>query len=887
MALKSIHCPVCGSNNIRKQQDGTYKCDNCDALFYEENLRAGELALKTAVGDVLYEKEQERISAIRQNLWKLVHAEFIDGVKITRLCRELQTVLPNDFLAQYYELACSGGYKPLVDFLNGLDVVSYYEYIDEILSLAIKLLRPETLFAVNNLISRAYENRDVVSYNKWNEILAPKAQAVEDGIYDVTLSRDVFVAYKSEDMEKVDELVSYLENEEGLTCFVAMRNLQHGKILDYESLLATAMKNCSVLVFVSSKRSRKTGDARNIELKNLRDEELDNGPPEYKARNDYKGLPKNYKKPRVEYVVEEYANTAAEKFVSEFFAGYERQYKIADVAARIFEQLDTKVVDEKDVKFNAGVEYYKSKKYADALAAFTSAADLGHVEAKRYLGDMYYNGHGVAQSFSEALAWYEQAAIAGSSVAKVRADAARKAEADRIAKEEKQKEKERKEAEKREKARLRSEQKNKSARSRRRSSIDFEPVLTVLSFVFAVVGAAGGLFSYIFPYHYILAYENYYTIWLSVTIVGLAFNVAAVVLSVIVENANDEYTSGTIAGVIAGITVCCMLPGWLIAGGTGMYGWGIACIVFCGIALIVALIIAGSNECMNTVACTIAAFFASMAICGVGYAFLCQDRIDGQTDEGLHYMIKSDNTIAVIADDYNTEELFIPAYIKDLRVTTIMRPKYTKHNSVVKSVRIPETVLYIDKGAFENCTALTEITLPDDFISIGERAFYGCSSLKKVVFNDELTSIGKSAFENCTALGQIEIPGSVETVSNSAFKGCSLLERVTLNEGVKIIDEHAFENCGKLNRVDVPSTVTNFEENSFAYCSLLKTIYVPQSVGMLGTDCFKGCSLLTIYCELASKPGIFDFNHLYYGLDSHPVIWDVSRGQYTEILLRG
>lgn len=871
-------------------------------MFYEENLRAGEVALKNAVGDVLFEKEQERISAIRQNLWRLVHAQFIDSVKITRLCRELQTVLPNDFLAQYYELACSGGYKPLVDFINGLDVVAYYEYVDEILALAIKLLRPETLFAVNNLISRAYENRDVVSYNKWNEALAPKAQAVEDGIYDVTLSRDVFVAYKSEDMEKVDELVSYLENEEGLSCFVAMRNLQHGKILDYESLLATAMKNCSVLVFVSSKRSRKTGDARNIELKNLRDEELDNGPPEYKARNDYKGLPKSYKKPRVEYVIEEYANTAAEKFVSEFFAGYERQYKVKDVAARIFEQLDTKVVDGKDAKFNEGVEYYKSKRYDAALAALTAAVELGHVEAKRYLGDMYYYGHGVTQSYSEALTLYEQAAIAGSSVAKVRADAARKAEADRIAKEEKQKEKERKEQEKRNKEREKKEKEDADRKAKAEkqkkaqndyyygqsygSNINWEKILTVFAVIFAIVGAAGGLFSFIFPFNYTLVFENYFKIWLICTIIGLAVNLVAIVLSFIVSKMFDYYGGLVVTVIIFVITAVCMLLGWLTAGGANMRGWVIACVVICGVALIIGFIVLISSEEAEALPMIFAAFFASMAICGGGYAFMCQPRMAGQTEDGLHYSIKSDNTIAVIADDYNVEELVIPETINNLRVTTVMRPKYSKYNSTLKSVTLPDTLLYIDKGAFENCTALTKITMPDNLLSVGERAFYGCSALGNVVLNNNLTAIGKSAFENCTAMEGIEIFGYVETISESAFKGCSLLQRVTLNEGLKTIDKSAFANCSNIKYIELPSTIYTVEDNAFLNCSLMKAVFVPKGIHMLNTDCFKNCSALTISCEIDKKPGIFSGQY-YYGLDNHTVKWGVSRGDFLGDILKG
>ena len=53
--------------------------------------------------------------------------------------------------------------------------------------------------------------------------------------------------------------------------------------------------------------------------------------------------------------------------------------------------------------------------YTLAAEAFKTAIELGHVEAKSYLGILYEHGTGVEQSDEEAVKWYRKAAEEGSS----------------------------------------------------------------------------------------------------------------------------------------------------------------------------------------------------------------------------------------------------------------------------------------------------------------------------------------------------------------------------------------------------------------------------------------------------------------------------------------
>ena len=54
-------------------------------------------------------------------------------------------------------------------------------------------------------------------------------------------------------------------------------------------------------------------------------------------------------------------------------------------------------------------------------------------------------------------------------------------------------------------------------------------------------------------------------------------------------------------------------------------------------------------------------------------------------------------------------------------------------NKDVKEIRLPQTVLYIDKAAFRDCISLEKINLPPNVCYIHEETFKGCIALKEIV----------------------------------------------------------------------------------------------------------------------------------------------------------
>ena len=92
----------------------------------------------------------------------------------------------------------------------------------------------------------------------------------------------------------------------------------------------------------------------------------------------------------------------------------------------------------------------------------------------------------------------------------------------------------------------------------------------------------------------------------------------------------------------------------------------------------------------------------------------------------------------------------------------------------MKSVNIPDSIQYIDAGAFIEC-GLKEIILPGGVRTVEDSTFKDNVSLTRAVLADGVTQIKEKAFSGCTSLNEIELPSSITSIDDTAFKGCSNL----------------------------------------------------------------------------------------------------------------
>ena len=211
--------------------------------------------------------------------------------------------------------------------------------------------------------------------------------------------------------------------------------------------------------------------------------------------------------------------------------------------------------------------------------------------------------------------------------------------------------------------------------------------------------------------------------------------------------------------------------------------------------------------------------------------------------------------------------------------------------SDIESFVLPDSVKYIEFGAFNNCANLRSITIPASVIGIGYAAksytretrngisiytdaqpFSSCPNLTSItvckdnpVYDSRedcnaiietatnklivgcqstktpasVTEIGAGALSYCTGLKSIDLPYGLTVIGNSAFCGCDSLESITIPGTVTQIKEFAFNNCTSLKSAYLPNSITDIEYPNFYFCPEL-TIYIPKGTKKKFTELLVG-----------------------------------------------
>ena len=127
-----------------------------------------------------------------------------------------------------------------------------------------------------------------------------------------------------------------------------------------------------------------------------------------------------------------------------------------------------------------------------------------------------------------------------------------------------------------------------------------------------------------------------------------------------------------------------------------------------------------------------------------------------------------------------------------------------------------------------------QITHPDKIISSCEihsqtkiihfAAFYNNDDLKSITIPNGVIFIGNGAFGHCDSLESVTIPGSVKGMDAGVFSKCSGLKYVTVDEGVTTLGEYMFDDCTSLEIVSLPKSLKTIEDAVFADCTSLESI---------------------------------------------------------------
>lgn len=106
--------------------------------------------------------------------------------------------------------------------------------------------------------------------------------------------------------------------------------------------------------------------------------------------------------------------------------------------------------------------------------------------------------------------------------------------------------------------------------------------------------------------------------------------------------------------------------------------------------------------------------------------------------------------------------------------------------SHLKSVRLPDSLSDIQRGAFEDCKMLEKVDFGKGLTDIGVDVFRGCKSLKSVVLPPQIKLIEQNAFMN-SGLESIVLNNGLEGINTCAFSGTDI-KRLCLPESIKDVE---------------------------------------------------------------------------------------------------
>ncbi len=178
-------------------------------------------------------------------------------------------------------------------------------------------------------------------------------------------------------------------------------------------------------------------------------------------------------------------------------------------------------------------------------------------------------------------------------------------------------------------------------------------------------------------------------------------------------------------------------------------------------------------------------------------------------------------------------------------------------------------------GAFYNCANLSIVNFGDSVTAIPQYLFDGCSAIHSISIPESVTYIGKAAFLDCSGLTIVNYYATNCTYAGEsggvAFNTCSNLSSVNFGDSVKIIPPNLFGDCIGLLSVYIPNDVEQIGNNAFKGCDHITNIILGEGLTMIGDSAFRGCTQIVRMTSKSMNPPIVYVN-TFNGLSNDVII---------------
>lgn len=161
------------------------------------------------------------------------------------------------------------------------------------------------------------------------------------------------------------------------------------------------------------------------------------------------------------------------------------------------------------------------------------------------------------------------------------------------------------------------------------------------------------------------------------------------------------------------------------------------------------------------------------------------------------------------------------------------------------NIFLPEHILEIKDGMFENDERMTSFSAGQNLERIGDRAFKNAKDLLDVYLGDcSLTELGNEAFNDCPNLIIVVLPKSLKEIKPLTFANSSKLEDVLLPEDLEKVGQFAFAYTN-VGEIDFPESFHSLAESAFEGCAGLDSVNLSDKVRTIPKYCFEGCRNLS------------------------------------------
>lgn len=181
------------------------------------------------------------------------------------------------------------------------------------------------------------------------------------------------------------------------------------------------------------------------------------------------------------------------------------------------------------------------------------------------------------------------------------------------------------------------------------------------------------------------------------------------------------------------------------------------------------------------------------------------------------------------------------------------------HDLELNTIKIPRSIKSIGEYAFSLWPTDEPISVYisslEDFCRINFKGLYASpltfssklyidgELVTELKIPDTITKINSYAFFAALSFDKVLIPNTVTEIGEGAFSG-SYVKSITFPKSLKEVKDDAFSYCEYLENVIFQSPISKIGDRSFSRCPKLKEITIPAAVDSIGAYAFRGDTCL-------------------------------------------